>query len=106
VDLREDKEQWVEDFIDILTNGSGGGTKQASIKRITDNWTRVNGNYIGCKFWTINALEEYKGLGYPKDETGLSTYFTHEHAMPQNVFIEIFLKPQTHFTVLTLLTTA
>ncbi|MCM3152255.1 hypothetical protein V8V54_07650 [Priestia megaterium] len=103
VDLREDKEQWVKDVIDILTNGSGGGTKQAAIKRITDKWTRINGNYNGCKLWTINALEEYKRLGCPIEETGLSKYFTHEHAMPQNAFIKIFLKPQTHFAVLALL---
>lgn len=103
VDLKESKVQWVKDVIDILSPTSSGATQQAAIKRITDKWTRMNGDYIGCKYWTINALEKYKELGCPTKETGFSEYFVHEHAMPQNAFINIFLKPQNHFAVLALL---
>lgn len=103
VDLYEDKAIWVQDVIGQLNSATSGATKQNAIKRITNKWTRENGNYIGCKFWTEEALDLYRKLGSPKSKKGLSEHFIHEHAMPQNVFIQIFTKPQTEFAVMALL---
>ncbi|MEB4872106.1 hypothetical protein P8831_25840 [Priestia megaterium] len=103
VDLYENKRVWLQDVLGTLNSETSGSNKQHSIKRITDKWTRTFGNYIGCKFWTEDALDLYKKLGKPGKEFKFSKHFVHEHAMPQNAFIQIFTKPQTEYAVMALL---
>lgn len=70
------KEQICRDLSLILKSDLTHGTKVAVINEILWVWSEFNGKYVGCPWWSHEALKSFDG-----DVCG----YIHEHIVPKRI---------------------
>lgn len=84
------KKEMLDDSIFILNGPLTYGTKYDVLNMVSWLWTGYNGKYIGCQYWSKEALKVFDKLIeknkklYKKDEKN----FIHEHVFPRNISID------------------
>lgn len=86
-----------KDLTIILNTPVSIETKNAIIKNITSSWTQYDGKYVGCRYWSKNALVEYETKG--------RHFLVHDYTTPIKVIRKLIheLKAPTEKSVFKLL---
>ena len=84
------KETIINDVYNVLKSDLSYGTKFAVIHDVTWVWTEFYGKYVGCPYWSEEALKLYKNKNEIINFSN-GKYLRHEHIVPRNIVINELL---------------
>lgn len=74
-----EKDTMIRDLVRVLNSDLSYGTKYAVLFEMLWIWTEFDGKYLGCSYWSNEALEQL-------DFTNVK--LIHDHAVPRKIIID------------------
>lgn len=85
-----EKSEMIADLSKILQMDIHYGTKYAVLDEIAWVWTEFYGKYIGCPYWSEEALKKFEDEEITKVDV-CNKVFRHEHSVPRKVILKHLL---------------
>lgn len=75
-----EKDTMISDLVGVLNSDLSYGTKYAVLFEILWIWTEFDGKYMGCRYWSNEALKQL--------DSATNVKLIHDHAVPRKIIID------------------
>jgi hypothetical protein len=75
-----EKDTMISDLVGVLNSDLSYGTKYAVLFEILWIWTEFDGKYMGCRYWSNEALKQL--------DSSTNVKLIHDHAVPRKIIID------------------